>query len=783
MNGYKTYFKFLSRNKGFTLVNLAGLSISLMFVLLISNMVFRQLTVDKNMKDADRTYIMANEESASGHYNLGDKLQNRYPEIEDWCAMSKCEEFPVMAEDNQITLYVGMAKKNFFSFFGFPLLYGNPDDVLISNDNAVISQSAAIKLFGTTDCIGKTFKTMQPMAINEYKVAGVMKDINNSVIPHEWEIILPFENIKYYNYASAIENTHMSNSGGANLFFRLLPNTDLNTKADEIVSYFKTFYWIYEGGTYKTVKFIPVREFYFSEIQSSIDLKQYDYKIVVTFIIVGLLILFMAIFNYVSMSVAQTSYRAKEMATRRILGSSRENIFWRMILESFLLTTASFIISFILALAVEQYAMDLLNVKLDIVGDISCITILSYILLIAILAFVSGIVPASILSGYNPMDVVRGTFRRKTKLKYFRGLNVFQNSLTIALLTCSFYFGFQIYRILNAPLGYEYGSIIDYPVMASRSKMKQFKNEALKLPFVKRVSFSCGTPNNGGNNYTNYFNNADTLKCMSFQTFLVDSSFVNMFNIKITEDRGLGNKEGCYYVSESAMKDLRAIGQGPDYYMNMYGNKYGILGQFKDFKIRSLMSEYHPLQMGILPANSISPWNVLVETNSADQEYKRKLDNLYSEAIGGIPFESKWYHDEVLDTYDNITRLNKTIVIFTFAALVISFLGLTAMSLYFISQRKRDISIRKVFGSNAWIEQYTMMKFSMKLLLISLVIASPLIYFGVRQTDKFVEYNPSFQWWIPVTAFMFIVFISLGSVWLISIKATSDNPINNLKSE
>ena len=241
MNEYKTYFKFLSRNKVFTLVNLAGLSISLMFILLISNMVFRQLTVDKDMKDADRTYIMASEEDASGHYNLGDKLQSRYPEIEEWCAISGCVEYPVMSEDKQMTLYVSMAKKNFFSFFGFPLLYGNPDDVLISNDNAVISQSAAIKMFGTTDCIGKTFKTIQPMATNEYKVAGIMKDIDNAVIPREWEIILPFENIKYYNYASAIENTHMSNSGGANLFFRLLPDTDLNTKADDIVSYLKTF--------------------------------------------------------------------------------------------------------------------------------------------------------------------------------------------------------------------------------------------------------------------------------------------------------------------------------------------------------------------------------------------------------------------------------------------------------------------------------------------------------------------------------------------------------------
>ena len=105
------------------------------------------------------------------------------------------------------------------------------------------------------------------------------------------------------------------------------------------------------------------------------------------------------------------------------------------------------------------------------------------------------------------------------------------------------------------------------------------------------------------------------------------------------------------------------------------------------------------------------------------------------------------------------------------------------MSLYLVSQRKRDISIRKVFGSNSWMEQCNLMKFSMKSLLISLVIAVPLIYLGIRQIDKFVEYDPYFQWWIPVTAFALVVVFSLGSVWLISLKTTSDNPVNNLKSE
>lgn len=127
---------------------------------------------------------------------------------------------------------------------------------------------------------------------------------------------------------------------------------------------------------------------------------------------------------------------------------------------------------------------------------------------------------------------------------------------------------------------------------------------------------------------------------MSFQTFIADSSFLQMFDIKITEDRRVGNTDNGYLVSENAMKELSSIGQGPDYYVNNYGDKFNIIGQFKDFKIRSLMDEVHPLQMRILPVEKVSPWNVLVETTSANEEYKRQLDDLFYEIIGGIPFDS-----------------------------------------------------------------------------------------------------------------------------------------------
>ena len=784
MKGLKTYFTFLERNKLFTLVNVAGLSISLMFVLLIANMVMRQLTVDRDLPDADRISVFANEYWAGGHYNLGDRLQSRYPEIEDWCAMSISEPF-VQVNDKPVQTMGACVKKNFFEFFRFTLLEGNRKQLLTDNNSIVLTRSAALRLFGTEKALGKTL-TVVPCNKETFTVTGVIEDIDNSIISSDIEIFIPFENMKYINWSCSIECTHMNNAGGSVLFFRTAPGSDLNLKSDDVASYLGEFFWIYQNsGAFKKARFIPWHDFYFSETPAVAPLNQYDFKLVVIFITVGVLILLMAVLNYISMSVAQTSYRAKEMATRRLLGSSKPSIFWRMIIESFLLTFVSFVVGFLLAKAAEPTAIELLHSKIDITGDLNGVTIMVYILFIAALTLLSGFIPATMLSNYNPMDVVKGTFRRKTKSVYLRTLNIIQSGLTIALLTCSVYLSVQIYRIVHAPLGYEFGNVLSYPSIGSQKDLQLFRNEAKKLPFVKRVSFSCGIPLDGGNNNTTYIPSADSTLEMSFQTFIVDSAFLDIYHIKITDDRHTPMGRNNFFMSEKAMKTLATIGV-TDHFMSDNCGPVQIAGVFKDFRIRRDLIDHdiHPLQMQIQHPDSIYPWNVSVEVQDGDlNAYKKELDQLYKIAAKDFSFESEWYDKQIRNLYSDFSRMNSLMIIFTCAALLISLLGLTAMSIYFIAQRKRDMAVRKVFGSSSSGEMKRLMRFSLVSLLISLVIAIPLMIFGVRQIDKIVTFDSAFPWWVPLVSIATVSLISLISVFFISLKATRENPVNNLKTE
>ena len=782
----KTYFTFLERNKLFTFVNVAGLSISLMFVFLIADMVMRQLTVDADTKDVDHTYLFASEEYFGAHYVLGERLANRYPEIEDWCVSTNCagigDEYADV-DGRKYDVKVLVAKDNFFTFFGFPLLEGNPAQVLCDDYSVVLSRSAANRIFGKENALGKSIR-MNFTDGHVYTVTGIMEDIGNSIFPSETEMVFPFETMKYINTAAAIENTGMQNFGGANLFIHVPEGVDPNAKNADMLAWLKTFAWPYLYGTYSKACWVPMRDVYFSEMECT-NMNQYSRRVMTVMAVAGLLVLLMAVCNYVSMSVAQTSYRAKEMATRRLLGSTPNCIFLRMMLESLVMIVVAFVAAFLLAVLAEPYVMEQLKTRLDIVGDLTPETAFWYVVGIVLISAVSGFVPATILSRYNPMDVVKGTFRRKTKTVYLRLLYVVQCGLTTALLSCALYLGVQFFRILDEPLGYSYGHVLCFPNMSETKNLARFRDEARRLPFVKNVCFTRGFPVDGGNSSLSEFNVKGRSAPIDFRLFVADSSFLSIFHIPLEKDYGLSPSPSSYYLSRRAYKEL-ALDDSASSVMNAEGSwKLNIAGRIPDFQLRSALEKPCPILLQIFPSDSIAyPWDVLIETYDGDLEaHKKRLDALYSEMIDGVPFESRWYDDLLLDSYSDIIRVGKVIGVFTFAALLISLLGLTAMSVYFIAQRKRDMAIRKVFGSSPLSEQSRLMHFSFSTALVSLIIAIPLMWFGIMQIDKIVTFKSCFPWWVPVAAFLTISFISLVAVWLIGRSATRENPVNNLKTE
>lgn len=259
---------------------------------------------------------------------------------------------------------------------------------------------------------------------------------------------------------------------------------------------------------------------------------------------VGILILIFAIINYINLTVAQAGQRAKEMATRRLLGSSRMDLFLRLMMEATLLTAVSFVIGLLLAKAVLPFANDLLQVRLTfevLATPLWGGMIVAVILLTGVL---SGLLPAILISSAKPIDVVRGTFRRQTKMVFSKVFITFQNVITIAMIAASLTMYLQIDHMIHAPLGYNTTNIIESEnVFRSKSEMEQAEDRLRQLPIVKAVGHSNGTPSSGTNNSSGEYEG----KSLSFQQMQVDSAAFHIFGLEIKTDNGVANSSGGWF--------------------------------------------------------------------------------------------------------------------------------------------------------------------------------------------------------------------------------------------
>ncbi len=789
MGAFKSYFTYLSRNRLFTVVNVFGLSVSLMFVLLIGNMVARQMSEGRSMKESGRTYVLTDGRYSVSHILLGDMLTGRYLEMEEWSWTFKSwTSFVSEGGDNMINVKAMAVTENFFTFFGIPLVQGDAEQALVDEHSVVLTREAANRLFGTEDVMGRTlsFSVMsngKPELV-PYTVTGVADGWDRTIFEQDIDLIFPYEIVRYENYYSSDLATGLNGTGGTDLFVRFAEGADPAQMTD--VERAEMREWLngrFQAPRYEGLKWVRVSDVYFSEAGFP-TLRQYSLQSVVIFIIVGVVILLMAVLNYVSMSVAQAAYRVKEMATRRLLGSARRAVFWRMIGETLIMTVISFLLGFFLALALEPQAEELMGVKIGLVDGLNAATVVVYIVAVCLIALLAGTMPAAIVSGYDPLEVMKGAFRRKTRMVWLRTLFVVQSGVAVALLGCAFFLTDKIGRLLERPVGYTYDNVAVFNNVGQEGSCNLFRDRLRQLPYVESVSFASGLPATAWWNNTIDIYTADgETKRVAFNSILGDSAFFGMFGIEVLEDYHVAQEQdgSLIYLTESAYREIghpRGITSipSPDYV-------YKVAGCITDFTLGPVGMRQGAPAVSIFNYETMSPVFILVKTIGEEEAYMAGMEEVYRNVTHNVTAEGYWYRTIMERQYSHLIRLGKLIGIFTATALLITLLGLTAISLYFIAQRKRDMAIRKVFGSDARRELLRLMRFAMTSLAVGLLIAVPLMWVGIRQIDRIVEYDMPFPWWVALAAFAIVAAVSLLSVWLISRHAVRENPVENLKTE
>lgn len=785
----KSYLKFLSRNKLYTFINVLGLSISLMFVILIANYVVRNLTIDNNVENKERIYILGSEDYLGTGYWNGQKLKARYPEVEEACGVAGGENSSVFISDKEYGAKILYADTTFFEMFSIKMLEGDAQTALISKGNVVISKSFANKVFGTANPIGQTVKFTDGKEENRLKtVVGIIPDIENSVLPNV-DIITNFLNIGN----PSITSERMSNAGSTSMFLLEKEGANLPSKTDDILAFFKTYFWPYAGGASKEVVLAPFKGVYFADSNRSELLSKGDKSFVIILISVGLLILLFSVVNYINLTVAQTGFRAKEMATRRLLGSSRGVLFGKLISESIVMCLVAFVIGFILAITLQPFANDLLQSKIDILKDFSGMYLASYICLIIFVSVLSGVIPASIISNFQPIEVVRGAFRRKTSMVYGKILIAFQNIITVTLIAGSITMLWQINHLINAPMGYNYKNVIDISVWSGFKNADQVPptvNALKTLPFVEVIGQGQGTPLSGGNNNTTSYGKE---KMISFQTLIGDKPYYQILGMEIKKDNKLSSGTGWYF-NEYAFKemgvseDVPAVKMGPDMDWEIQ-----VAGVFTDFKVRTALSDPTACQLKIINSfeennrdtskRKMYPWDILVKVaDNYDRESAfNQVKDMVIKETGSTEVVINYMDDLIKESYTEQKRTSDIVMIFTLIAILISSLGLLAMSTYFIQQRQMEISVRKVFGSTRTEVLNRLVSNFMKIVGVAFIISIPVIWYLMTWWLEGYAYRIALSPLIFVGAGLFSCVIAFITVFWQSMRAANQNPIDAIK--
>ena len=335
----KSFWNFLKKNKLYGTINLVGLTVSMAFVLLLAVYIQRQLSTDSFQENADRIYVIANEDNVTMGYWLDKHLKNNFPEIEKGCCVANMSSSAAFSIDGERVYGSTMAADStFFEMFSYDLVKGNKADWRVSWDRCMVSEEFANANFGEKDPIGQiiqfNYEGTFPLT-----VCGIYKEFGNSILKAP-DVLVRGEMMPKTNSS---HDEYMSNAGGGICFVMAYPGADLLARQDDILSWCEEHFWVYKSQ-YDKVRIIPLRDMYFLNegIRYGSDTIQFGNRSFVNLLLaMCLLLLAFAVLNYINMTTALTGFRAKEMATRRLVGAEKRSIFLKVISESTIICAIS----------------------------------------------------------------------------------------------------------------------------------------------------------------------------------------------------------------------------------------------------------------------------------------------------------------------------------------------------------------------------------------------------------------------------------------------------------
>ena len=767
----KSYLKFLSRNKLYTAIEAVGLAVSLAFVILIGSYVVQQYEVAHESPQWKRTFVLGTDEFLGLTYWDKEELEMNIPEVQAATRAAMLWQ-PLIREGNQLLQCAGMeADADFFKVFPEYRLVEGSLEGFVGKDDVLISESLARKIAVDGDnLIGKVIKVDD----SDRTIKGVFADFDGA-------FFMPYDIITHISGTWAAEQERNFGSiGNYTTWFRVREDADPADVSVKVKALLHNNYDpIWSAEKVDSWKAYRMDEAFFATGISNGLTRQGNAQMLRLLTVVVLLLLLSAIFNYVNLSLALTGKRAKEMATRRLVGADKRSIFFKVISESTLICGISMLLAILLAEALAPTASRILEYQVSVFKAVTPVNILLVLGFILVLGILAGIVPALLIQKAQPIEIVRGTLRLKTKTVYSKVIIVVQNVVAVVMLVSALTIGLQIRHMVSADLGYNTKDILVVDnAFGQAGQIRPLLDKWREEPCVEEVGQGDGIPLGRTSNWTMEMPDGHWV---SFQQIQGDDKYFDILGLKVKQDNHQPNK---WWLNEYAFKQIGIEETATEFQTAQNGTR-SIGGIYYDFKIRPLEQDQSAAMIynrGENPDDDY-PWVLLVKTTGDQAAAKKRVEAIAGEVFPGRLFEAQYIEEMIEDGFADESRVLNIVLIFTLLSILVSALGLFAMSSYYMQQEIRSVSVKKVFGADySGVLKELVLSF-MKMVGIAFVIGVPIAWLIMNHWLSGYGHRIDLYWWIFVIAGLLVAIIAAISVLYQSIKTARTNPAEALKKE
>jgi putative ABC transport system permease protein len=808
-NYLKIAWRNLLRNKTFSFINIFGLAVGLSCFIMIALYVLDELSYDRFNDNAGRIYRIDSDIRFGGgemHAALssdmtGQVLKKDYPQVEQYTRIYNSNGYKLIKKGTSFIKETNVANvdSTFFEVFTFPAIAGDTRTALDQPNTVVVTQSAAKKYFGTTDVIGKTIEISDNKS-KFYKITAVIADMPKNG-HFNFDFLFSMKNVDYKWGQFTSHNFHT--------YLLLTKGTDYKVFEKNFDQYINRYVLPFVQQFVKITSMDEFRkagnklEYTLTPLTKIHLYSDFQYELapngniqyVYIFGAVALFILLIACVNFMNLTTARSANRAKEVGIRKVLGTERKELMLQFLCESILMV----FLSLIIAVGISWIALPIFNEianKSIHISDLFSPTLLLFLIALPILVgLIAGSYPAFFLSGFKPVEVLKGKLKMGSKNGGLRSvLVVFQFSTSIFLIIGTIVIYRQLHFIQTKDIGFNKDQvlIVNDSYGLGANNVYVFKDDIAKMSGVQTSTVSSYLPvDNSSRSDMSFFTDPvmDVKNGLDMQYWMVDPDYIRTMGMKIVKGRSFSKEflsdSNAIIINETTEKILARIDPiNTKLYVADNNNKllpYNIIGVVKNFNYESLHQKVGPLSMmlgkggGGYVAFKVSPSNVAGIISRMEEKWKALAP--------GMPFSYRFLDDSFNEMYNAEQRVGKIALIFSILAIAIACLGLFGLATFIAEQRTKEIGIRKVLGASVTGIVRLLSKDFVRLVVISFVFAAPLgWYFMNKWLQDYVE-RISISWWIFVLAAGLAIFIALATVSLQAIKTALMNPAKSLRTE